>query len=96
MEELGKPDVCVEILAPVVGLRPAGMLRKRLAPQLLGDAERLDWSEACDSLAPVIVLGLTRRAPISGDEVANPSRNHESIVAPGSPGCNSPLTSPPA
>ena len=81
MEELGEAQVCLEILTPIVGMRPAGMLREHLTPQLLGNAERLDRSEARDALAPVGVLGLTRRAPISRDELANPSRNHQLIVA---------------
>ncbi len=72
----------VEILAPIVGIRPVRMLRERLAPQLLGNPERLDRSEARDALVPVSVFGLTGRDPISRNELLNPSRNHGSIVAP--------------
>ena len=52
------------------------MLREDLTPQLLGDAERLDRSEARDTLAPIGVFGLPSRAPISSDVLADPSCNH--------------------
>ena len=81
MEELGESRVRLEIPAPIVGMRPVGMLPEYLAPKLLGDAERLDRSEARDTLAPVGVFGITRRAPISGDELTNSPRDHDLIVA---------------
>ncbi len=75
-EEIGEAFVSAEVPPPIVGTRPARMLREDLTPQLLGDAERLDRSEARDTLAPIGVFGLPSRAPISSDVLADPSCNH--------------------
>ena len=56
MEPLGQADVCDEILPPVGGARPAGVLRDHLTPQLLGNAQALQRPEASDALSPVRVL----------------------------------------
>jgi len=80
MEEGGEALVCLEIPTSVIGVRPARMLQLHLSPELLGDAECLDRSEARDALTPVGVLRLAHRGPIPGDEVANPAGDHEFIV----------------
>ena len=89
MEELGQTRVGEEILTPVSGVRPGGVLQERLAPQLLGDAQALPRSEARDALAPVRVLGLARRAPVAGDELANTACDHHpySTALPRHPAC---------
>ena len=81
MEPLGQADVCDEILPPVGGARPAGVLRDHLTPQLLGNAQALQRPEASDALSPVRVLGLTHRAPVAGHELADAAGNHGFIVA---------------
>ena len=80
MKKLGQAHVGEEILAPVSGARPVGVLQERLAPQLFGDAQALQRSEAGDALAPVRVLGLAHRAPVAGDELANAAGDHNPIV----------------
>jgi hypothetical protein len=59
------------------------MLRESLAAKFFGYAERFDRTEAIDALTPVGVFGLTYRAPVSGNEIANPPSDHESIVTRG-------------
>ena len=65
MEDLGQACVGEEVLAPILGVRPGGIPQERLTPQLLGDAQALPRPEASDALAPICVLGLTRRAPVA-------------------------------
>ncbi len=72
----------LEIETSILGTGPSGIQRERLAPQLLGDAERLHGSEALDALPPILVLRSTHPVPIAGHVLANPSRDHDSIVAP--------------
>lgn len=79
MKPLSEPDVRVEVLASILGTGPAGTLRDRLAPQLLGDAERLEEAQALDTGAPVLVLGPARPAPIPRHKISNPSRDHALI-----------------
>ena len=45
MEELGQAHVGEEILTPVSGVRPGGVLQERMAPQLVSDAQALQRSE---------------------------------------------------
>lgn len=61
---------------------PGIVLRARLTPQLVSDAQSFAWAEAGDPLCPVGVLRLAHRAPVAADEIANPARNHLDIVAP--------------
>ena len=72
---------CERILTPVRRMWPAGLLQERLLTQLLGDAKALERPEARDTLAPVLVFGLPRRRPVTGDELANTARNHKSILS---------------
>ncbi len=81
MKELSEAHVGEEIVTPVGGVRPRGVLQQRLAPQLLSDAQALPRSEARDALAPVRVLGLTRGAPVAGDELPNTACDHDFILA---------------
>lgn len=81
MEQPGKMGVRVEVAASVFRRRPARMLQEHLSAELVGDAERLERSETPDPLAPVGILGFARGAPIPRDELANPSCDHDSIVA---------------
>ena len=80
MEEFGQARVGEKILTPVGGVRPCGVLQERLAPQLLGNAQALQGSEARDALAPVRVLGLAQSTPVAGDELANAACDHDLIV----------------
>lgn len=65
MQSLGEAHVIEHIPTAVFGVRPAGVLQERLSPQLVGDAQALQRSEAGDALAPVRVFGLARRAPVT-------------------------------
>ncbi len=81
MEKLGDMHVRDDILTPIRGIWPTGVLQEHLLPQLLGDAKTLDRSKARNALAPVLVFGLPRRRPITGDEFANTACNHKSILS---------------
>ena len=81
METFGQADVCEEILPPLGGPRPAGVLQDRLAPQFVGDAEALTRPETRDARSPVGVLGLADGAPIARHELADAAGDHRSIVA---------------
>jgi len=65
MEELGDVHVREDILTPIRGMWPTGVLQEHLLPQLLGDAKALERSKALNALAPVLVLGLPRRRPFT-------------------------------
>jgi len=69
MEELGQAHVGEEILTPVSGVRPGRDLQERLAAQLLGDAQALQRSEACDAFASVRVLGVARQSRETNSQI---------------------------
>ena len=56
------------------------MLLQRLPPQLVGDAQRLDRTEATDTLRPVRVLGVARPLPVACHERTNAVGDHLAIV----------------
>ena len=56
MEEPGDVHVREDILTPIRGTWPTGVLQERLLPQLLGDAKALERSKALNALPPVLVL----------------------------------------
>jgi hypothetical protein len=64
MEKSGEAHVRFEIQPPIAGRGPTRMLRERLTPQLIGDAERLARPQASDPLTPVSPLA-SRAAPQS-------------------------------
>lgn len=80
MKELGQVHVREEILTSVRKRWPARMLQECLLPQLFGDAKALERSEASDARAPILVFGLPRRRPCTGDELTNTARHHTSIL----------------
>ncbi len=81
MEKLGYLHVREDILAPIRGKWPTRVLQDHLLPQFLGDAKALLRSKARNALAPVLILGLPRRRPFTGDEFTNTAYNHKSILS---------------
>ena len=57
------------------------MLQRRLPPQLLGDAHRLDRPEASDPLGPVRVLGVTRPLPVARHERVDAVGDHPATAS---------------
>lgn len=78
-QELGETSVGEEILTSLSVPRPGGILQERLPPQLLGDPQAFQRSEAGDTFAPIRVLGLARDPPLAGHEFADAARNHASL-----------------
>src|SRR2546425_7029298 len=78
-----KPDeahVAVQVLAPEPGAGPAGIVKERLPPKLVGDTQSFQRAEAADALAPIAVLTVARLRPVSRDELANAPGDHSRIV----------------
>ena len=69
-----------EIRVSVGGAGPGRVLRKNLPPQLVGDAQPLEWAETRDALAPIGVLARARGTPISVRKIANRASDHDGIV----------------
>lgn len=68
-----------EILVSFRRARPRGVLKERLATQLIRDAQALERAQARDAIAPVCVLGLAGSEPVTGDELTNAARDHSSL-----------------
>ena len=81
MEKLGEVHVKEDILTPIRGMWPTRVLQEHLLSQFPRDAKTLERPKARNALAPVLVLGLPRRRPITGDEFANTACNHKSILS---------------
>ena len=70
-----------DILTAIRGIWPTRVLQERLLPQFLGNAKTLERSKARYTFPPVLVLGLSRRLPLTGDEFDNTACDHELILS---------------
>ena len=68
-----------DILAPLVGVRPAGIPQHGLAAQLSADAERLERPKRGDALAPIRVFGVAGGPPVSRHELADTAGDHAQL-----------------